>query len=70
MRGGALLGLLLASGCVTVQPWQREEQARRSMTQRFGEERQAGRYRAKILETKAGGGSVWSVPGGGCGCSQ
>ena len=40
------------------------------MEARFGERGLAGEYRAKLLESKAGGGLPGDAPGGGCGCTQ
>ena len=65
-----LVLLLLIAGCLKVQPWQREDQARRAMTAHFGDDDLAGKDRAKTLESKNGGGAAWIVPGGGCGCTQ
>jgi hypothetical protein len=40
------------------------------MQARFGEDGFAGDYRAKVLESKTGGGLPGDAPGGGCGCTQ
>jgi hypothetical protein len=40
------------------------------MDARLGEDGFAGEYRAKVLESKAGGGLPGDAPGGGCGCTQ
>lgn len=62
--------LLSASGCAVVRPWERQQLASPAMEARFGEEGFAGDYRAKTLESKAGGGLPGDAPGGGCGCTQ
>ena len=67
-----LLAALIAgaAACATVKPWQREHLASRAMAIGFGEEGFAGEYRAKVTETKTGGGLPGAAPGGGCGCTQ
>lgn len=40
------------------------------MTVRFAEEGLPGEYRAKVVESKTGGGLPGDAPGGGCGCTQ
>jgi hypothetical protein len=65
------LGLaLLLGGCAAVQPWERGHLARRAMTAGLGDSGLAGRYRAKLVETKTAHGTAAAAPGGGCGCSQ
>jgi hypothetical protein len=62
--------LLFLGGCAVVKPWQRERLASPEMNVRFGEQGFAGEYRAKVLESKSGGGLPGDAPGGGCGCTQ
>lgn len=62
--------LLALAGCARVKPWQREDLARPCMTSRFGEGGVNGEYRAKVTESKTGGGVPGDAPGGGCGCTQ
>jgi hypothetical protein len=57
-------------GCAAVKPWEREHLAKPAMVARFGEEGIAGEYRAKVTESKTGGGLPGDAPGGGCGCTQ
>jgi hypothetical protein len=68
----ALVALTLAAagGCVRVKPYQREHLASPAMTVRFAEEGFPGEYRAKVVESKTGGGLPGDAPGGGCGCTQ
>jgi hypothetical protein len=70
-RALAVLALVAAvSACARVKPWQREQLARPCMETRFGEAGISGEYRAKVLESKTGGGLPGDAPGGGCGCTQ
>ena len=67
----ALVALALAAGgCARVKPYQREHLASPAMTVRFAEEGFPGEYRAKVVESKTGGGLPGDAPGGGCGCTQ
>ena len=66
----AAVGLALASACVRVRPYEREHLASPAMTVRFCEEGFTGEYRAKLVESKTGGGLPGDAPGGGCGCTQ
>jgi hypothetical protein len=68
----ALLALvaLLAAGCARVRPWQRSRLASVPMVNPLVGEGLEGRYRAKVLESKTGGGAPGIAPGGGCGCTQ
>jgi hypothetical protein len=68
--GLLLLAVSAVGGCVRVKPYQREHLASRAMTARFGEDGFAGEYRAKVTESKTGGGVPGDAPGGGCGCTQ
>ncbi|HVV81969.1 MAG TPA: DUF4266 domain-containing protein [Kofleriaceae bacterium] len=63
-----LFGLGLgAGGCAVVRPYQRQDLARRSMTQDRGKgEVRADEHRASAREGAAGG---TGDPGGGCGCN-
>jgi len=71
MRRLAIVGmLLLGAGCVRVKPWQREHLASPAMEMRLGDQGIAGEYRAKVIESKTGGGLPGDAPGGGCGCTQ
>jgi hypothetical protein len=73
VRSGILalaLGGLLATGCANVRPYERERLASPAMSARFGEDGFAGEYRAKVTESKTGGGLPGDAPGGGCGCTQ
>jgi hypothetical protein len=65
-----LVALSGVGGCARVRPWQRENLARPCMETRFGEAGVAGEYRAKVTESKTGGGLPGDAPGGGCGCTQ
>ena len=66
----ALCAPLLAGACARVRPYQREHLASPAMTVRFAEEGFPGEYRAKVVESKTGGGLPGDAPGGGCGCTQ
>jgi hypothetical protein len=68
----ALLPLLLLSisGCVAVAPFERGRLASPAMEQGADLTGVAGAYRAKVLESKVGGGLPGTAPGGGCGCTQ
>jgi hypothetical protein len=66
----ALAALAAFSGCARVRPYQRERLASPAMTVRFAEEGFPGEYRAKVAESKTGGGLPGDAPGGGCGCTQ
>jgi hypothetical protein len=62
-----IVAILLAAGCVTVKPWQREELARPSMTadQTAGEERFQSHSRGAREGAEGGTGQA----SGGCGCN-
>lgn len=72
--GIALAALVVASaasaGCAQVKPWERGKLASPAMEAKLGEQGFAGAYRAKVLESKTGGGLPTEAPGGGCGCTQ
>jgi hypothetical protein len=40
------------------------------MQNKLGEAGSRGIYRAKVLETRTGGGLPGEAPGGGCGCTH
>jgi hypothetical protein len=65
---GAVLWLAL-SGCVAVRPWQRERLASPAMAA-VSDEPVTAEYRAKVIESRTGGGVPGGTPGGGCGCTQ
>jgi hypothetical protein len=68
-----LAALVLAAGlpaCARVKPWQREHLARPAMQARLGATGMDDEYRAKVVESKTGGGVPGDAPGGGCGCTQ
>lgn len=66
----AALALAAVGACAPVKPYQREHLASPAMTVRFAEEGFPGEYRAKVVESKTGGGLPGDAPGGGCGCTQ
>jgi hypothetical protein len=66
----AVLACAAGTGCARVKPYQREQLASPAMTVRFAEEGFPGEYRAKVVESKTGGGLPGDAPGGGCGCTQ
>jgi hypothetical protein len=59
-----------ASGCAAVKPWQREKLAAPVMEAAFVESPLEIGYRAKVVESKTGGGLPGTASGGGCGCTQ
>jgi Domain of unknown function (DUF4266) len=61
---------MAGAGCARVRPYEREHLASPAMTVRFAEEGFPGEYRAKVVESKTGGGLPGDAPGGGCGCTQ
>jgi hypothetical protein len=64
------LVLVVLAGCAPVRPWERGKLASPAMMAGFGEQGLTGAYRAKVLESKTGGGLPGGAPGGGCGCTQ
>jgi hypothetical protein len=58
------------AGCVAVRPWQREALSRPALVVPLAEPPLATGYRAKLIESKTGGGLPGSPAGGGCGCTQ
>lgn len=66
----AVAALAGTASCARVRPYQREHLASPAMTVRFAEEGFPGEYRAKVVESKTGGGLPGDAPGGGCGCTQ
>jgi hypothetical protein len=61
---------MAGAACARVRPYEREHLASPAMTVRFAEEGFPGEYRAKVVESKTGGGLPGDAPGGGCGCTQ
>ncbi|HKE19073.1 MAG TPA: DUF4266 domain-containing protein [Kofleriaceae bacterium] len=66
----ALAAAIAAQACARERPYQRERLASPAMTVRFAEDGYPGEYRAKLAESKTGGGLPGDAPGGGCGCTQ
>jgi hypothetical protein len=67
----ATLTFVLASaGCAPVAPYQRSKLASPCMEQVPDMTSLSTTYRAKVLESKVGGGLPGTAPGGGCGCTQ
>lgn len=64
---GALLALLLATGCVTVRPEQRSFLA--DPTMRFDSEPEEEAALQHVFENREGSFGGGSVEGGGCGCN-
>ena len=67
-----VMGPAVFAGCARVKPWQRERLASPAMQAAAagGMNSADGAYRAKVLESKTGGGLPGTAPGGGCGCTQ
>jgi hypothetical protein len=67
LRVAALATLCLATGCAVVRPHERQNLARRTMT----EDRQAGQSRFLQHQTgsREGADGGTGEPGGGCGCN-
>ena len=63
----AVLGLLLAGGCVMVRPEEREYLADPAMT--FGSEGTAAAQEEHVLSNREGSYGAGQVTGGGCGCN-
>lgn len=61
---------VVVMGCARVRPWQRERLASPAMTWPQAESPIAGGHRAKLLESRTGGGVPGVAAGGGCGCTQ
>jgi hypothetical protein len=64
-----VVGVILG-GCVSVKPWQRGRLASAAMAVPLSEPALAVGYRAKLLESRVGGGLPGVAAGGGCGCTQ
>jgi Domain of unknown function (DUF4266) len=62
-------GVLLGA-CAPVRPWQRSRLASAVMALPLAEPPLAVGYRAKLLESRVGGGLPGVAAGGGCGCTQ
>ncbi len=65
-----VLVVFALAGCAPVAPWQRAKLASPCMEQASDLTSLSGAYRAKVLESKVGGGLPGTAPGGGCGCTQ
>ena len=61
---------LAAAACAPVRPYEREKLASPAMSLEVGEEGLAGSHRARVVESRTGGGLPGGAPGGGCGCTQ
>jgi hypothetical protein len=65
---------LVTSACsglgLGVRPWQRERLASPAMAGPLAQTPMMVGYRAKLLESKTGGGLPGVPAGGGCGCTQ
>jgi hypothetical protein len=72
IRRALIVAMVLAgpAGCATVKPHQRETLAKPCMDPTLGDPDAVVEHRARVTETKTGGGSPGEPPGGGCGCSQ
>jgi hypothetical protein len=72
VTGRVLLAAFLCTlaGCARVRPWQRERVASAAMAVPLAESPMAASYRAKLLESKTGGGVPGTPAGGGCGCTH
>lgn len=66
----AFLGISAAPGCVAVRSWERGRLASAAMTDPLLDHRMVTQYRAKVLESRTGGGLPGTASGGGCGCTQ
>lgn len=58
------------ASCTVVRPWERGRLAAPAMVEPLAERRMVTQYRAKVLESRTGGGLPGTASGGGCGCSQ
>ena len=65
-RWQALLALL-AGGCTTVRPWQKEQLARRIM--KFAPDPDEDELDLHMLEAREGSTGGYGSAGGGCGCN-
>jgi hypothetical protein len=73
VKGSVWLVTVLAVagvGCARVRPWERGRLASAAMTVPLAESPLASGYRAKLIESRAGGGVPGVAAGGGCGCTQ
>ncbi len=66
----AALLTLASGGCAPVRPWQRGRLASPAMAVPLADAPVAVGYRAKLLESRMGGGVPGIAAGGGCGCTQ
>jgi hypothetical protein len=62
--------LLLAAGCVTVKPYERQHLAHRAMEEPYANDGATLEYRDKVVRTKTATSLPGATPGGGCGCTQ
>jgi len=62
-----LTSLLGASGCVTIQPWERERLASSDM--QFGGAEELTASESHATEVREGSAGGFDVGGGGCGCN-
>jgi len=69
MRPTLILGLMffVLSGCVTVQPWERERLAQTDM--QFGGAEELSSAEAHATEVREGSAGGFDASGGGCGCN-
>ena len=65
--GLAIASLLLAGGCATVRPEEKEILARRSMT--FGSDAEVMAQEDHVLTNREGTAGGNATTGGGCGCN-
>lgn len=63
---GALIGAMAASGCATVQPWERGRLANQCMI--FDADSNQVSFDTHWLTAREGAGGGFGVQGGGCGC--
>src|SRR5690606_19823511 len=66
-RATAVLALLAASGCATIQPWQRERLAEPDM--QFGGASELAAAESHATEVREGAVGGFDAAGGGCGCN-
>jgi hypothetical protein len=66
-RVGAIVAFLVASGCATVRPWERETLAKPAMAVDADPDREA--LRDHYLSVREGAVGALGGGGGGCGCN-
>jgi hypothetical protein len=69
MRRVALCSLLLLAGCVTVQPWERESLAHRTMTSQAPDRGCSTDFLGHVFDVREGAAGGTGKAGGGCGCN-